>query len=219
VIAVSRKATSDVTVHPDCITALEAAAHLLEDLGHEVVEADPPIDMDRFHEDFWALLAANTAADLIELEQGFGRPMSGQDLEPWTLGLAARAARQDVGAFALAFRNLWRLHRPMGAFLTQYDALLTPTLATPPAPLGWMDPGMNDTDELMARIRAFMPFTPLANAFGHPAISLPLHWNSAGLPVGVMLQTALGGEGRLLRLAAQLETARPWAHRRPPIWG
>ena len=217
-IAVSHRATSDVVVHPDCRAALDQAAHQLAALGHEVVEADPPIDMDRFHDDFWALLAANTAADLIELAEGFGRPMTGQDLEPWTLGLAARAGLQDVGAFTLAFRRLWRLHRPMGAFLTQYDVLLTPTLATPPALLGWMDPCLGDFDELMRRIRAFMPYTPLANAFGHPAVSLPMGWNADGLPTGVMLQTALGGEGRLLRLAAQVEAAYPWAHRRPTLW-
>src|SRR5207237_9327596 len=95
-IAVSSQAPTGVKVHPDCLAALDGAARLLAELGHEIVEADPPIDMDRFYEDFWSLLAANTAADLIELERGFGRPMTGQDLEPWTLGLAARAARQDV---------------------------------------------------------------------------------------------------------------------------
>ena len=218
-IAVSHKAPTGVAVHPDCLAALDRGARALAGLGHDVVEADPPIDMDRFHDDFWSLLAANTAADLVEFADAFGRPITDRDVEPWTLGLAAMAGRQDVGAFTLAFRNLWRGHRPMGAFLTRYDVLLTPTLAAPPAPLGWLDPCLGDFEELMRRIRAFMPFTPLANAFGHPAVSLPLHWNGAGLPIGVMMQAGLGEDGRLLRLAAQLEAAHPWVGRRPPIWG
>ncbi len=218
-IAVSHRATSDGSLHIDCLAALQQAAETLAALGHEVVEVDPPIDMDRFADGFWSLLAANTAADLIELAELFGRPMTGRDLEPWTLGLAAGAAKQGAGAFTLAFRNLWRMHRPMGEFLTRYDILLTPTLAQPPAPLGWLDPCLEDFDELMRRIRVFMPYTALANAFGHPAVSLPLSWNADGLPIGVMAQTALGGEGRLLRLAAQLEAATPWAQRRPPVWG
>jgi Asp-tRNA(Asn)/Glu-tRNA(Gln) amidotransferase A subunit family amidase len=165
------------------------------------------------------LLAANTAADLIELTGAFGRPLGTNDLERWTFTLASLAEGKTAGEVMLGHRNLWRMHRPMGAFLARHDVLLTPTLGSPPVRLGVMDPGLEDQDELMRRVFAFIPFTPLANAFGHPAASVPLYWNAEGLPVGVMLQARLGADDVLLRLAAQLEAARPWADRHPPIWG
>jgi Asp-tRNA(Asn)/Glu-tRNA(Gln) amidotransferase A subunit family amidase len=218
-IALSRKVPSRGTLHPDCAAALDDAAALLTSLGHEIVEADPPIDLDRFEQDFWTLLAANTAADLIELEAAFGRTLGPDDLERWTFNLASFADGQSVGDFMLDFRNLWRMHRPMGGFLARYDVLLTPTLGGPPPRLGVLDTGLEDKAELLRRVVDFIPFTPLANAFGHPGATVPLYWNAEGLPVGVMIQAPLGGDGLLLQLASQLESVRPWAGRHPPIWG
>jgi len=218
-IAVSRKTASGVVLHRDCIAALDDAAALLVSLGHELVEDDPPLDYDRFEHEFWALLAANTAADLIEMERSFGRKLSLNELERWTFNLASFADGKNAGETMLGFRNLWRMHRPMGGFLERCDALLTPTLGSPPVKLGVIDTNLEDKLELVRRINGFMPFSPFANAFGHPAATVPLYWNAEGLPVGVMFQARLGGEGLLLRLAAQLEAARPWADRHPPLWG
>jgi Asp-tRNA(Asn)/Glu-tRNA(Gln) amidotransferase A subunit family amidase len=218
-IAVSRRIPSRGALHADCAAALDDAAILLASLGHDLVEADPPLDLDRFEEDFWTLLAANTAADLIELETSFGRKLGPNDLERWTFNLASLADGKAVGEFMLSFRNLWRMHRPMGGFLAQHDMLLTPTLGGPPPRLGVLDTDLEDKAELLRRVADFIPFTPLANAFGHPAATVPLFWNAEGLPVGVMFQARLGADDLLLRLAGQLETARPWAHRHPPIWG
>jgi Asp-tRNA(Asn)/Glu-tRNA(Gln) amidotransferase A subunit family amidase len=218
-IAVSRKTPSGIDLHPDCVAALDDAAALLASLGHEVVEADPPIDLDAFVERFTGLLAANTAADLLELSRAFGRPPGPNDLERWTFTMARGAEGKTAGEVMGGYRNLWRMHRPMGAFLARHDILLTPTLGAPPPRLGWMDPDLDDQEELGRRLWSFIPFTPLANAFGHPAASLPLYWNAEGLPVGVMIQARLGADDLLFRLAAQLETARPWAARHPPIWG
>jgi Asp-tRNA(Asn)/Glu-tRNA(Gln) amidotransferase A subunit family amidase len=217
-IAVSRKTPSGVELHPDCAAALDDAVALVASLGHEVVEADPPIDLDAFVERFTALLAANTAADLMELARAFGRPMGANDLERWTFTMASGAERTTAAEVMSGYRSLWRMHRPMGAFLARHDVLLTPTLGAPPPRLGWMDPDLDDQEELARRLWAFIPFTPIANAFGHPAASLPLHWNAEGLPVGVMIQARLGADDLLFRLAAQLEAARPWADRHPPIW-
>jgi len=218
-IAVSRKTPSAVMLHPDCAAALDDAAALLASLGHEIVEEDPPLDLDRFVEGFKGLLAANTAADLIELAGAFGRPLGANDLERWTFTVASLADGKTAGDVMLGYRNLWRMHRPMGAFLARHDVLLTPTLGSPPVALGVLDPDLDDQQALVGRVFGFIPFTPLANAFGHPAASVPLYWNAEGLPVGVMLQARLGADDVLLRLAAQLEGARPWSHRHPPIWG
>ena len=218
-IAVSSRAPTGVEIHSDCIAALDDAKALLASLGHVIVEADPPLDLDRFVEDFWGLIAANTAADLVELQQVFGRPLGPNDLERWTFNLASFADGRAVGDFMLGFRNLWRMHRPMGGFLAQHDLLLTPTLGAPPLRLGVLDTNNDDKHELLRRVGGFIPFTPLANAFGHPAMSVPLFWNADALPVGVMFQAGLGSDDLLLRLAGQLEKARPWADRHPPIWG
>ena len=218
-IAVSRRTHTGMTLHPDCVAALDDAAKLLESLGHDIVEDDPPLDLDRFQADFWDLLAANTAADLIEMRRVFGRALGPEDLEPWTFHLAGFAAGRDVGDFMLSFRNLWRMHRPMGRFLESYDILLTPTLGTPPPPIGHLDTSLDDGRELLRRVQDFIPFTPQANTFGNPGATLPLFWNAEGLPIGVMIQARLGADDVLIRLAAQVEAARPWADRHPPQWG
>ena len=218
-VAVSRRTASHVRVDPDCLAALDDAAKLMESLGHELVEAEPEIDFDAFEEGFWRVIGANTAADLIELSALFGRDVALADVERWTVNLARSVDGLSAGAFMLAFRNLWRLHRPMGDFLARHDVMLTPTLGSPPLPLGTLDTDMADSDELRRRINAFIPYTPVANAFGLPAMTVPLWWNAAGLPVGVMFQARLGADDMLFRLAAQLEQARPWKDRHPPIWG
>lgn len=106
----------------------------------------------------------------------------------------------------------------MGApFFERYDVLITPALASPPVPHGTITPTLPDPDEYLRRFFAFIPFTPIANVTGNPAMSVPLHWNEAGLPIGAHFVGRFGDEATLLRLAGQLEEARPWAHRRPPV--
>jgi amidase len=102
------------------------------------------------------------------------------------------------------------------ATLNQYDAILTPTLAQPPVPVGYFDEV--DPAENFERQKRFTPWTALYNASGQPAVSVPLHWTDGGLPIGVMLAGRMGEEATLISLSAQLEAARPWRDRRPPIW-
>jgi len=117
------------------------------------------------------------------------------------------------------------------------DVLLTPTLAQPPVPIGALQPGAGEraamrvvnalgagwllraagtAQVLASKTFAWMPYTTLFNATGQPAMSVPLHWNAGGLPIGMQFAGRFGDEATLLRLAGQLERARPWAHRRPP---
>jgi amidase len=102
------------------------------------------------------------------------------------------------------------------AMLNQYDAILTPTLAQPPAPVGYFDEV--DPVENFERQKRFTPWTALYNVSGQPAVSVPLHWTEAGLPIGIMLAGRMGEEATLISLSAQLEAARPWRDRRPDIW-
>jgi amidase len=102
-------------------------------------------------------------------------------------------------------------------FFGDYDIWLTPTLAEPPVPLGTFDPTPDDPLQVLTRAAAFAPFTQICNVTGQPAMSVPLCWNDAGLPVGTHFVGRFGDEATLLRLAAQLEQAQPWADRRPPV--
>ncbi len=109
--------------------------------------------------------------------------------------------------------------RQIAAFFEIYDAWLSPTLEKRPLRLGVLDASETDVDRAFAPIVEYATFTPIFNATGQPAISLPLHWTADGLPIGVQLAGRFGDEGLLFRLASQLESARPWSTRRPPHWG
>jgi amidase len=114
---------------------------------------------------------------------------------------------------------LQQISRKVAQFFERYDIWLTPTLAEPPLPLGSFDAAPDNLMKGFHRAIDYVPFTPIANATGQPAMSVPLYWNKEGLPVGMHFLGRFGDEGTLFRLAAQLEAARPWAHRRPPISG
>jgi amidase len=115
------------------------------------------------------------------------------------------------------WRNLLRVARDIARFFLKYDVWITPTLSEPPVPLGTFDSPPEDPLRGLRRAEAFAPFTPVCNATGQPAMSVPLYWNADGLPVGVHFIGRFGDEATLFRLAAQLESARPWAGRRPPV--
>ena len=108
--------------------------------------------------------------------------------------------------------------RRIGFFFEDFDILLTPTLGKPPVAVGRISTATNDFGAFLDELMSFIPFTPLANAVGVPSASLPLYWNAEGLPIGVMLTGRFGDEASILRLSRQLETARPWNQRHPPIW-
>ena len=113
------------------------------------------------------------------------------------------------GYLQFVARGAWQI-------LNEFDVVLTPTLALPPAPVGWFDevaPAEN-----FERQKRFTPFTAVYNVTGQPAVNLPLYWTDGGLPIGVMLAGPMGGEGLLISLSAQLETARPWKDRHPRLW-
>ncbi len=200
-------------VHPECIAAYEGTSALLERLGHEVVDIDPPLrsDLVPLFEVAWAVLA--TLAPVP--------PDREPDLMPLTRYLRARGTRVSGTQFAQAVAAMQAASRAAIETLAPYDAVLTPTLADLPAPVG----SLRDDDDPAADFEAqkgFTPFTALWNVTGMPAVSLPLHQTgplpgaALGLPVGVMLAGRPAGEGPLLALSAQVEAAAPWHHRRAP---
>ena len=228
------------SVHPDCAEAVTGTVKLLDDLGHEVVEDSPRVDGPKFARAFLCMLAGELGAELEELTRALGRKPRRGELEPltWCLGLVSHAL--SAREYADSLRILERCGKSVGSFFTDVDVLVTPTLAEPPPQLGALPPLPAEQQQLrvvgafgsgrIVRMAGlldrmaegafdFTPWTPVFNISGQPATSVPLHWNSAGLPVGVHFVARVGDEATLLRLAAQLERARPWFHRLPEVAG
>jgi len=138
---------------------------------------------------------------------------------PSPLGSSRWPTATTIGAstYLLAVHALQRAARDVARFFFDHDVWLTPTLGEPPVPLGTFDPSPENPLQGLIRVSAFMPFTPICNATGQPAMSVPLFWNADGLPIGTHFVGRFGDEATLFRLAAQLEQSRPWAARRPPV--
>ena len=225
-------------VHPDCRAALDDAAGLLRSLGHAVADAEP-LDA--------AGHRAATRAFLVMLSARIRRQTQGavalahkaperRQFEPATWGLGVLDGTHPPGAVTDALAVQGSVTARIGAFLQDYDVILTPTLAAPPLPIGAtaLKPHERFAIGMMARFPvralaqamlaqiagdtfAWSGFTPLFNLTGQPAMSVPLWWNAAGLPIGVQLAGRPGDDAMLFRLAGQLERARPWAGRRPEL--
>lgn len=237
-IAFSHQPLLGHTVHPDCVAATLDAAALLQSLGHQVEEAAPPVDRSAIERAFVTVIAAETAADLAELQQLLGRRLRAADVEPATAALGLLGRRFSAADNAAAGRTLQLAARAMAPFFARYDLLMTPTLGAPPALIGAQQPSAAE-QRLMRIVNALgagwllqlapvlqplldktfdtIPFTALFNITGQPAMSVPLCWNAAGLPVGIQFAGRLGDDATLIRLAGQLEQARPWFHRVPAI--
>jgi amidase len=202
----------DGELHAECIAAYDEASRLLEQLGHEVVDIEPPIPRDvvPMFEVVWTVLATLTPVP-------DGRE---DDLMPLTRHLRLRGAPVSGTQFAQAVGAMQAVSRAAIGRLAPYDAVLTPTLADLPAPVGSLRNDDDPAADFEAQKR-FTPFTALWNVTGMPAVSLPLHHTQplpgapAGLPVGVMLAGRPAGEAQLLALSAQVEAAAPWQDRRP----
>ena len=209
----------DAPSHPDCEAAVAVAAKLLESLGHHVDDSSPAaMSEPGFPDRFVTIVAASTAHDLSVLEEILGRPLVDGDLEPGNMFYG------EIGRSVSAveyLRTLTAQHRWCREMLSWWhpadgsaghDLLLTPVIATPPPLIGYLS-----GPEGGMRVREMLQFTAQFNVTGQPAISLPLYWTAGGLPVGVQLVAAYGREDVLVRVAAQLEAAQPWASRRPPV--
>ena len=201
---------------PAVTRAVEATAALLEEMGHTVVPTDWPMNGPDFSRDFgiyWGLLARPLVAGAV---QRVGAEGVGQALEPFTLGLAHAVEAMDPAAVSAAVAHMLAIPPVYEAWFADLDLVLSPVLDRPPVELGWAA-GTVEFDELSRRLTAYAGYTPLHNVAGAPAISVPLHWTEGGLPVGSQFAARSGDERTLFQLAYELEAARPWAGRFPPI--
>ena len=216
-IALQTQTFNGAETHPDCVSAAVDAAKLCAELGHEVSEATLRVDTAQLVPATGAIVGANILSILEDRARVLGRPFAEGDVEPLTYQMARRAESAGAALYVRSTRALHAAGRQVAAFLERYDLLLTPTMATPPLPLGGaLTLTHPDPEEHLASLMRMIGFTQLFNASGNPAMSVPLYWNGAGLPIGVQLAARFGEEATLLRLAGQLEEARPWFERRPP---
>lgn len=205
-------------LHADCVAAVRDAAELCANLGHEVEEASPPVPADLLTHAFETIWQAGAAAQIDSAALMTGKTPKESDFEPLTWALAQRGRNLSAPALLVALSTFQIVARTVSQFHERYDVWLTSTLSEPPVPLGTFDdspPG--DPMRAFERAKAFVPFTAVQNATGQPAMSVPLYWNEEGLPIGVHFVGRFGDEATLFRLAAQLEEARPWFGRRPPV--
>jgi amidase len=202
-------------VDPECVAATEDAARLLESLGHSVEEASPEgLDDPALYAAFFSVVEASVRADLADLAEKLGRPVTSDDVEASTWQLYEAGARIGGGDYVRALTQLHQVVRRAVAWWVHdgFDLLLTPTLAEPPPVIGDL-PG----DPSGGRAIPFAIFTAPFNISGQPAMSVPLYVAASGLPIGVQLVGAPYREDVLFRVAAQLEEARPWSGNRPPV--
>lgn len=237
-IAFSAKPLLGGEVHQDCAAAVVRTAKLLEDLGHTVEEAAPVIDHEPFVNAFLMAAAAETWATIKDSEGLVGRRARPRDFEAttWLFALLGRQFRADE--LAAAMITLHKTGPVMAQFHERYDILLTPTLSQPPIPMdtvkakgiegaahkvlarlsaGRVVKWMGGLQQTVEQVFGFIPYTPVFNMTGQPAMSVPLEWNEAGLPIGMHFAARFGGEATLFRLAAQLEQARPWIGQIPSV--
>ncbi|HET9179930.1 MAG TPA: amidase [Terriglobia bacterium] len=218
-IAFSTRAPTGAKIHPDCVEAVRDAAGLCVDLGHEVSEGSPDINGALLVQAFTSVWAAGCAAAIDGFALLAGSTPKPDCFEPLTWALYETGHRTTGPAYLMSQAILQQIARQIGRFMEKFDVWLTPTLAEPPLLLGSFDATPDDPMRGFRRAVDYVPFTPIANATGQPAMSVPLYWNKEGLPVGAHFFGRFGEEGTLFRLAAQLEASRPWDHRRPPVQG
>jgi amidase len=216
-------AVPDLESHPDCVAAVRAARDLLVELGHEVEESTPlNADMAaalNLEDTFMTRWAAGQAAIMDMFGTLLGRELTADDVEPLTWALAEEGRSRSAGRYLADTALHQTVSRAIaGWHESGYDLMLTPTLAEPPVPLGTYDQSVPDPLDAFRRAVPAGAFTAIFNVTGQPAISLPLHWNDDGLPIGIQLVAAFGREDLLIQVAAQLEQARPWADRRPGVF-
>jgi amidase len=217
-IAFSTQTRDGTDPDPDCVAAVEDAIALCESLGHVVVEADLPGLDDQFGDDIGTWFGAGTAWVLAYWMKRMGREPKADELEPVVRYLARIGESLKASDYLESVERLQRFSRGVAGFFVGYDVWLTPTLSEPPAPLGEMFATDDDPMRALARSgRTVRHAGVIANVTGNPAMSVPLHWNAGGLPIGVHFLGRFGDEATLFRLASQLEGARPWLDKTPPV--
>lgn len=202
---------------PENVKAARAAAQLLQDLGHDVEEAMPELDVPALEQAVRVIIAGNLWNAVAMRYGQLGRTPDGSGLEKATWAWAEEGRRHSAADYAAAVTAIHAAGRRLGEFFERYDVMLSTTMRRPPMELGYLRQDERGLDDYIKVLMEEMPVTPLFNVTGCPAVSVPLHWTADNLPVGIHIGAGFGHEDLLIRLSSQLEQARPWSGRRPPL--
>ena len=189
---------------------------MLGKLGHYVEERAPKLPADPATV-MAVIVGANTALTVRMAEALFGRQMTNEDFEVLTMAMSHNAQKTGATDYVAAQLDAFRIARALAEFFETCDVFLCPTLCAPPVKIGELDTMSNDLSNIAPHLRRYIPATSMFNMSGQPAMSVPLAWNKAGLPLGMMFSARFGDEATLFRLAGQLEQARPWKDKLPPV--
>ena len=215
-IAFTDKSPYGDAIDPEIAASVRDVAALLGGLGHHVEERAPALAADPAAV-MATIVAANTALSVRLAEQRFGREMTDNDFETLTIASAHNAQRATATDYVAAQLSAFAISRGLASFFETCDVFLCPTLCSPPLRIGEINSMSEDLSHIAPILRRYMPATSMFNMSGQPAMSVPLAWNAAGLPLGMMFASRFGHEATLFRLAAQLEQERPWRNRLPPV--
>lgn len=207
--------TTGTPLHPDTRAATQAAAQLCRDLGHTVIDFKMPIDGVKLTDAFLLYWAAGAGQFAQQVAAFSGKPIGPEIVEPWTLGLGGMAARR-IGDLPAAIGYLLAFESMYHAMFGSLDVILSPVTGSPAVPIGDQAPDA-DYDTLMERVLGFASYTAPMNVAGAASMSVPLAWSPSGLPIGAMFSGRKGDDALLFELALELEAARPWADRKPPV--
>ncbi len=215
-IAFTDKSPYGDAIDPEIAAAVRDVAALLAGLGHHVEERAPALAADPAAV-MATIVAANTALSVRFAEQRFGREMTDSDFETLTLASAHNAQKASATDYVAAQLSAFAISRGLAGFFESCEVFLCPTLCSPPLRIGEINSMSQDLSHIAPILRRYMPATSMFNMSGQPAMSVPLAWNAAGLPLGMMFASRFGDEATLFRLAAQLEQERPWRNKLPPV--
>lgn len=237
-IAVSREPMLGKAVAPEVVAAFDAAVKLLAELGHEVIEAAPPVEREAFSMAFLTALAGELRADIEFTAKTFGVKIRPGDYDASSFGMGLLGEGFTASDLITAHRYLTLSARSILGFFNEIDVLMTPVLSTLPVKIGALQPSavekklltvlgyvgggrllkkLGIAEQLAAQTFEFIPWTPVFNVTGQPAMSVPIGWSPEGLPIGMQFVGRFADEDTLFSLAGQLEAARPWKDRRPPL--
>jgi amidase/6-aminohexanoate-cyclic-dimer hydrolase len=215
-IAFTDKSPYGDAIDPEIAAAVRDVASLLAKLGHHVEERAPALAADPAAV-MAVIVSASTALNVRVAEQRFGRTMTEEDFELLTLASAHNGQKTTATDYVAAQLSAFNISRTLAEFFQRCDVFLCPTLCSPPLRIGELNSMSQDLSHIAPILRRYMPATSMFNMSGQPAMSVPLAWNSAGLPLGMMFSARFGDEATLFRLAAQLEQERPWRGKLPPV--
>ena len=219
-IALCDTSLTGAPVHDDCRNAVQNAAKLLEDMGHFITPARPAADTEAMMHAWTIIVGCGTALGVRKTVEARGKPLQDGEVEGVTLGAIEYAKSISGDKYLECVGKIHAYGRQMAAFFEDYDILLTPTMAEPPAKVGRFSHDRTDYANYRTGpngVFVYSPFTAAFNASGQPAASVPLHWSDDGLPIGIHLAARFGEDELLMSLCADLERARPWFHCRPDL--